>query len=168
MDERESALALMLQALLAERFHLTLHRESVTVPAYDLVVIGSRPRITPDKPNDPDLPRGFLRVTSGHIVAQGVPIERLANALEIQMQRPVEDKTGLTGSWDFSLTWQPVESLAATPESSDTQQLPLAPEDTSMSPISVALEDQLRLRLKPSTTIGQVLVVDHVDKPISD
>jgi uncharacterized protein (TIGR03435 family) len=70
--------------------------------------------------------------------------------------RQVIDKTGLTGNYDFKLTWTPDE-MSATPDSS-------ASGDSGPS-IFAAIEDQLGLKLVSAKGPVEVIVVDHIEKP---
>jgi uncharacterized protein (TIGR03435 family) len=75
------------------------------------------------------------------------------------VDRPVFDRTGLTGTFDFSLEW----SLA--PDSA--QPLSSQPEDTGPTFLE-ALQEQLGLKLKSTKGPVDVLVVDHVEQPSED
>ena len=165
-DERESALALMLRTLLKDRFHLVLHRRATIVPGYELILADRMHGLAPDRPNDPELPRGSIRLTPGSIAGQGVTMTRLAETLEGEVRRPVEDKTGLTGTYDFSLQWRPLQNWMSDPSGSDGSDTPTEPPLGMSSPsIFVALRDQLGLALRSTTTTGEVLVVDLVERP---
>jgi uncharacterized protein (TIGR03435 family) len=72
------------------------------------------------------------------------------------VDRPVLDRTGLAGTFDFSLEWSPAPDLAQPP----SPQL----DDTGPTFLE-ALQEQLGLRLKPATGPVKVLVVDHVEQP---
>ena len=63
--------------------------------------------------------------------------------------RPVIDKTGLTGSYSFTLEWTPDGS----------------PGDASGPSIFTAVEEQLGLKLESSKAPAEFLVVDHAEKP---
>src|SRR5512143_1579224 len=87
----------MMQALLADRFQLKVHREMKEVPAYALVVGRNGPKL---KQSAPDAaPGGFVRATDKglHMEATKGTMERLAAQLSTTAGRPVIDKTGLTG-----------------------------------------------------------------------
>ena len=72
------------------------------------------------------------------------------------VDRPVVDRTGLTGTFDFSLEWSP-EPDAARPPGSQS-------EDTGPAFLE-ALQEQLGLKLNPTTGPVDVLVIDHVEGP---
>jgi uncharacterized protein (TIGR03435 family) len=82
---------LMLRSLLAERFHLKLRRESKQLPVYNLVVAKGGPkvkRVADDAPPTPGMRRGSM--------------EQLAALLSLMVDRPVMDKTGLAGIYEYS------------------------------------------------------------------
>ena len=70
------------------------------------------------------------------------------------MDRPVLDRTGLTGTFDFSLEW----SLAPDPRQPPDAQ----PEDSGPTFLE-ALQEQLGLKLKSAKGPVDVLVIDHVE-----
>ena len=67
------------------------------------------------------------------------------------------DRTGLTGSYDFTLQWKPAEG-GQQPE--DTSQ-----SDSSGPSIFTAIQDQLGLKLESQKGPVQTLVIDHVERP---
>jgi len=145
----------MLQALLADRFKLSLHNESKEVPVYALVIARNGLKIQrairgdtyPDGFKRPDgVPRGWGDWSEpGKFFAQGVPIASLVQHLsEHYLHRPVLDKTGLTDKYDFKLQWTPIESEAA---------------------IFTALQEQLGLKLETQKLPINILVIDHAEKP---
>ena len=113
----------MLQALLADRAKLVLHRENKDILSYALVVADSGSKLQTSEFGEGqtvDLKGPGGRVMSGHrmmmerggdsvlgIAAQGVAVTDIARQLSMQLGVPVEDKTGLTGNYDFHLHWAP-------------------------------------------------------------
>jgi uncharacterized protein (TIGR03435 family) len=69
-----------------------------------------------------------------------------------KLGRPVVDKTGLAGKFDFTLRWTLDENRPA----------------SFGSPILAAIEEQLGLRLEPRSAPVEVLVIDNVEKPSED
>jgi uncharacterized protein (TIGR03435 family) len=84
----------------------------------------------------------------------------LASALENQLRRPVVNRTGLTGTFDFKLQWPPAVDLSPTPNA----EAPDAAEASGPS-IFTALEEQLGPRLESTRAEVDVLVIDHVERP---
>jgi len=140
----------MIQALLADRFHVQLRRETKQTPVYALVVAGKAgPKL---KESAPDA-AGGLNVSldrTTQITATKASIEQLVGQLTGDLDRPVVDKTGLTGSYDFKLKWAP-DSSAVT--------------DLDAPSIFTALQEQLGLKLESATAPIEVLVIDRLEKP---
>ncbi len=155
---------LMLRKLLTERFHLAVHIENKTLPVYNLEVASSGPKLTataPDPPPSPDVDpsdkpkmRGRITMGSGFVKLEDMPVSGLVNQLGYALDRPVIDKTGLTGKYDFSLKWKPDNQPAS--DSGSGEDLP---------DIFTAVQEQLGLKLEPSKGPVDTLVIDHVEMP---
>ncbi|MGE0444568.1 MAG: TIGR03435 family protein [Vicinamibacterales bacterium] len=169
----------MLRALLAERFNLQVHRETRNLPSYALVAaredkrLGPRlraaeaPCVAPPPPRP--TARGdmtptpcIIRNVPGKAVARSVTIARLATMLPnwVGDRRPVEDRTGLAGEFDFELDWTPLQMPSA-----DAQILPIDPNGPTLF---TALDEQLGLKLDAVRTDVEVIVVDHAEPPSPD
>jgi uncharacterized protein (TIGR03435 family) len=97
----------MLQTLLEDRFHLVVGRETREEPVYALVVEKGGPRLK-SHVGEPSLVDGGFPIRPGdrgQVIFTGVQMERLAWFLGTRLGRPVIDRTGLTGSFDFELAW---------------------------------------------------------------
>jgi uncharacterized protein (TIGR03435 family) len=164
---------LMIQALLAERLKLAVHKESKESTIYALVVAKGGPKIkelppetTPapdpkdapkeslDKPDPKRLPRGMMRMGPGELTAQGVKIISLANSLSNAVGHPVFDKTGLTGDYTYELKWAPDENHGDAASSADA----------NGPSIFTALTEQLGLKLESQKGPVDVIVIDHAEK----
>jgi uncharacterized protein (TIGR03435 family) len=145
----------MLQSILADRFHLKVHFETRTLPAYALVVSKSGPKLKQVEPGT--LPSGLkdpggINMSRNEIKGTGVSMVPLRDVLQMQLGRAIVDRTGLTGRYSFTLQFTPAQA------SSDAQ-----PE--AAPSIFTAVQEQLGLRLEPVKAPVQVLVVDHIEKP---
>jgi uncharacterized protein (TIGR03435 family) len=176
----------MLRHLLEERFRLVLHRETRQLPTYMLSVAKTGSKLQPSKegscipydtnsppptPN-PGEPRpafcGFQRTPAEGLNraldAKGVTMVVLATNLSrtftAALGRNVIDGTGLTGTFDFHLTWA-MDSPASAPGTAENTSHP----DSTAPSIFVALQEQLGLRLEPTKGPVEVLVIDHIEKP---
>lgn len=184
----------MLQNLLTERFKMAFHYEKTETPGYALVVAKSglkmaesatEPRPAPAD-GTPPAARGPVKDADGFVyippprdsmavstenglrrwVGNTVPMDRLATLLGTLVGRPVINSTGLTGKYDFSLTFS-VDTLgggglaAAPPSASDGAQVP--PADGGVT-VFAASEKQLGLRLEARKIPFDAFVIDHVDK----
>jgi uncharacterized protein (TIGR03435 family) len=88
---------LMLQTLLADRFQLRFHRETSEIPVYILSVAKGGPRMKPRTEGDGGAPRSML-FQGPKLLARNLSIADLAAGLQrMVLDRPVIDKTGLTG-----------------------------------------------------------------------
>lgn len=149
----------MLQVLLADRFHLQVHTEVKTLPVLELVQARSGAKLTEIAPEHKEdrfkgMQPGSTEVHSGSLAASYRTMADLADTLSGQVHRPVVDKTGLTGHYNFQLNWArddaPVGDAAAAP------------------PLLTALEEQLGLRLAPGRGEVKTLVIDRADMPVED
>ena len=166
----------MLQALLAERLKLTLHRETKELPIYELAVAPDGPKLQESKPGDvypnasPDGRGGarWMQFGPGQLTGQGVPVGDLANYLSRRLGRTVLDKTGLTGKYNFTLQTPSVGNLAPfdkrTAERQQGNDSASFPEPSDDS-ILTAIQEQLGLKLEPAIGQVEVLVIDHVERP---
>ena len=148
----------MLQALLADRFKLAIHRETKELAVYALVVAKNGPKLQEARPGDtypngikgPDgvARAGFMRMGRGELTGQGLPMSSLVRLLTQQLGRTVADKTDLTGKYDFTLKWTPDENEGAMLKRPDTGQpgaVSAPPTDSSGPSIFTALQEQLGL-----------------------
>ena len=94
-----------LRSLLAERFQLVAHTETKEMPIYALVQAkgGSKPQ--PAKEVE-EGNRG-MRMQHGVLTGTSAPVDMLAKAMSDSVGRPVVDKTGLSGKFDWKLEWTP-------------------------------------------------------------
>jgi uncharacterized protein (TIGR03435 family) len=175
----------MVQSLLADRFGLTLHRETKELPVYDLEAAKSGIKlaaskegscVTPD-PNNPPRPGeprprfcGNIGMQRGLLEAYGIPLPRLLAALSDLLGRPVIDKAGITGTFDIHLEFTPDEATANGPGQGngppgDPAARPAPPAEPTAPSIFTALQEQLGLRVESAKGPVEVLVIDHVQRP---
>ena len=141
----------MVQALMAERFKLVVHRETRDLPVFALVVGKNGAKL---KNSDPDAPEGGSVRSSAdglHMETKKGSMAALARQLSSSAGRPVIDKTGLAGTYEYTLNWFPVTQIPA-PES-------------KVPSLFIAVQEQLGLRLDSTTAPQEVLVIDSVSKP---
>ena len=100
---------------------------------------------------------------------RGVSLEEFSKMLDGVMDRPVIDKTGVTGKFDFGLEFAPDETV---PEAlhifrgADSDVGAAAtPQDAVGPSIFTALQEQLGLKLAPAKGPGERLVIDKVERP---
>jgi bla regulator protein blaR1 len=169
---------LMLQPLLADRFQLKVHTELRDLPVLALVVAKGGPKLHEAKPGDtyPNGLKGFdgeggsgmMLMRPGQLTAQGLDFSSVAKLLSQQLGRTVQDKTGLTGKYDFTLQWKPDRDPSPMPGAPQPgQQGPGATLSTDSSEASIftAVQEQLGLKLESRKAPVEVLVIDHVEAP---
>ena len=162
----------MLQALLEERFHLKIRRETREIPGFALTVARGGPKLQPFVEGtcvpfvtDSTLPPGKhfcdrAWLTGGSNVTihfPGASMQTLAQDLSYRVGRPVVDKTAIEGLHDFRLEFAPDESTPTLHPST-------ASSDAGPS-IFTALQEQLRLRLEPAKEPGEFLIIEHIERP---
>jgi uncharacterized protein (TIGR03435 family) len=153
-------LHLMFQNLLADRFQLKLHKEVKTGPVYLLTVAKSGLKMnTVDVEKDRNIP--ISDAPNNEFIGRRVPMNYLCYWLGLKLQydqRPVVDKTGLSGAYDFKLSFRP----QLPPDTSIEEQFP---ELLNLPSIFDAVKDQLGLELTPQKGPVEFLVIDHVERP---
>jgi uncharacterized protein (TIGR03435 family) len=163
MKTMQEQMRARLQALLAERFQLTLHRETKEQTVYALVV-GKNGSKLPESDGKQSEGRRMM-MGRGQVNGHGVPLSMLANVLSNQVGRPVIDRTGLTGNFDIKLEWTPDPGQAGPfgplPPGVDAP----PPPDPNGPSLFTALGEQLGLRLESQKGPVEVLVIDKVEKP---
>ncbi|HTA44863.1 MAG TPA: TIGR03435 family protein [Bryobacteraceae bacterium] len=189
---------LMVRNLLAERFHLALHRETKEVSGYVLTIARNGPKIRESKdspppsvtkaasrrdeagqasnalmvtddngypaprPGNPIYPPGTL--FEGAIRVNGVlrvtglnePMSKIADMLGRFAGMPVEDQTGLTGTYDVHL-----EYLPTTPDAPAANAADIADPAPNLAD---AVQAQLGLKLTPKKVPVEMLVIDRAEK----
>ena len=169
---------LMMQALLAERFKLALHFETKESAVLALVLVKTEklgPKLLPhaegppcDAAPSPDVfpPKCsamMMTMSPGRMQKGGsrdTTMTLIAGALPSmgRLGRPVIDRTGLSGRFDFTIEWSP-----------ETNGIPPQPgepvPDTQGPSFQAALREQLGLKLESTKAPLQVLVIDQLERP---
>jgi bla regulator protein BlaR1 len=141
-----------LQALLSERFHLELKRESNPASGYVLTVEKKGHKMT--VADDPGA-RRLRQVGRWEIRAEGVEMSSLARFLSVHLRTTVADRTGLEGRYNFHLNWTPV------PLPSSIASLDGLPEDSLLP----AVQEQLGLRLERQKVTTDRYTIVRAEKP---
>jgi len=143
----------MLQKLVAARFGVKLHRDQRELSVYTLTVANGGPKLDKSK-SDPDEPSD----QSGHGIGSqqfmkftNDTMTDFAETMELMVDRPVVDKTGLEGHYDFTLLWTPDVMRAAEPDPAPA--------------LFTAVREQLGLRLQATRAMTDVLVIDAATQP---
>jgi uncharacterized protein (TIGR03435 family) len=156
-------LRLMFQRLLADRFKLKLHKESRDLPGYALLVARNGPRLEIRNAGED---KSGLAGRPGSLRGNSIGLPGLATALSTNLGLPVVDETGLTGRYNFSLTWTPGQA------DMNGEFGGMPPEvrgqfagDPNGPSIFTAVQEQLGLRLEARKIPTDVIVIDHAEKP---
>jgi uncharacterized protein (TIGR03435 family) len=156
---------LMLQSLLADRFHLVTRRETREIPVYALLLAKNGPKFKEAKEPSP----GRTTVRRGLMIGEGIGMATFIGPLSSFMERVVVDKTGLTGKYDLKMQWQPDENQVAMFQAMGVPEGFGAPPLDPLGPtLFTALQDQLGLRLESQKGPVEMLVIERVEKPTSN
>jgi len=143
-DTPRDQLRPMLQTLLTERLHVAVHRETRTLSGMELVVAKNGPKLAPAAAEG----RNSTNSRGGDVTATHVSMADFANNLSRWMHQAVIDNTGLTGNYDFKLSYEPNENQ----------------EGTTKPSIFAALQEQLGLKLNSAKIPLEVIVIDHAER----
>jgi uncharacterized protein (TIGR03435 family) len=163
LDEQMS----MLRKLLVDRFQLTSHREQKEFSIYALTVAKNGPKlkesaVSPDA--SPEGPPPLIFVVSPqslHLPGRSATMAELASVFQrAALDRPVIDKTGLPGRYDFDLEFTPHES-----QFDGAFGRPANTDDSAKPGLFAAVQEQLGLRLEATKGPIEALVINRVERP---
>ena len=99
--------------------------------------------------------------------ARGMNLDDFFKIFVRGLDRPVIDKTGITGRFDFHLEFELAETTPLVRGGDPGGTPPAAfPDDPNRGPsIFTAIQEQLGLKLESATGLGEFFVIDHVEKP---
>jgi len=146
---------LMFQNLLADRFKLTVHRESREMQMFRLVAGPGGAKLTPHIEGVP-LASQNRKNMKDHVPGvyynvAGKTMQEFAILVEGQLGKPVIDATGLNGKFDFDLWWTFDELDSDAPATSD-------------GPTLRSALQSVGLKLESGKRQVEVVVIDHVEK----
>jgi bla regulator protein BlaR1 len=159
-EEKRKQVHRMMQGLLADRFNLKAHFETREMPVYELLIAKDGPKLK----ENPDSSHGLVGFSPSLIKGKATSIQHLIEALESVPDiggRVVVDKTGLSGSYDLLLKWTPLQASSPSGRLSSNAPSP----DAEAASLFTAIDEQLGLKLVASKEPGQVLVIDHIERP---
>lgn len=169
----------MLQAVFEERFKLKIHRETRQGPVYELVLGKGSPKLKPFEdgsciPTPLGRPSPTLASDQhycrnmvsprGLVDFEGGTLSMCAGLLNLLLDRPVIDKTGITGYFKIHLVFAPEDTApprlaTANPGAATESRAPDAPD------IFQAIQEQLGLKLVAAKGPVDVLVIDRIERP---
>jgi uncharacterized protein (TIGR03435 family) len=172
----------MVRALIEDRFQLRTHRETREMPVYALVTDKRDPTLKASNDvncNDPasgytpppQLPApgqpfkpvsircGNFYVLNDRLQGRKVTLQQFASTLSSMniVERRVVDETGIAGTFDIDLHWNPSETAPSPTDASSA--------DANLPPIFEAFREQLGLKLQAQTAAVEVLVIDNASVP---
>jgi uncharacterized protein (TIGR03435 family) len=141
----DDVLDTMEQALLADRFHLVLHRESRPLPAYVIEIAKGGPKLEKSPGGE-----SSVTYTLNTLLARNTGMDRFAYILSRSVDLPVVNHTALEGLFNFQLRWEP-DSERTRPDAGPS--------------LFTAIQEQLGLRLRAEKAPVEVLVIDRAEHP---
>jgi uncharacterized protein (TIGR03435 family) len=157
-------IAVRVRALLADRFELRTHRENRELPVYRLSFGGDGSKLKVG--GSPGPAPGAVKAGPGIIVASAISMQQLVTLLGRLMDRPIIDRTSLTGNFDVNLRFAPDTAPRPSPLRPQADGAP--PPSTDDPSIFTALDEQLGLKLEPAKESVDVLVIDSATKPTAN
>ncbi len=177
-----SALPVLMTNLLKDRFRMVAHTETREMPVYNLVLARSDKRLgpslketsaecraameaslaAPQRGGSPPTVSGACPppgLNIGFLSQGGIDMAVLTQDLINMVGRPVIDRTGLTGRYDFTLTWTPAPGTGGPPG---------PPVDPDAPSVFTAVQEQLGLKLESARGPVEVVVIDRLEKPTLD
>jgi len=170
LEGQTPQLQLMLQSLLADRFNLKVHKETKQLPVYVLTVAKNGPKLKTGagetiQRKDGSVvknrtlgitfarePNGDYSQTRMQMIVRNRSLRELVNTLSNLTDRPLLNRTGLNGEFDFTIEYERDPDLPGL--------------SGSVSPSMFrAFEEQLGLKFESARAAVDVLVIDHADKP---
>lgn len=146
----------MVQRLVEDRFKLMYHRAVRELPVYAVVVAKSGPKLTKTT-KDAGIPVAGYRPT-GRLGVGNATLTDFAGFLQrYVMDRPVVDRTGIPGRYEFDLAW--------TPDGAQLNGRPASDDPGAPPGLFTAIQEQLGLKLEAVKAPVEVMVIDHVERP---
>ena len=171
-NSRSGRLMLMLQTLLADRFKLSVHRETRQMAVYALVAAKNGPKVQKAKAGENDCPESSSMVAPAPgtdychaffggqgrgIHGKTVTMSDLATWLENWTDHPVTDKTDFKALFDIDTEgWA---SMNSAPSPATVEPAPDSPQSLP------SVLDKVGLKLEATKDSIEVIVIDHVERP---
>jgi uncharacterized protein (TIGR03435 family) len=163
----------VLQVLLEERFRLKIHFGTRQIPIYVLAVAKNGPKLRlfqegscipydftkVPRPRQPGECTSRITRRGATLVVdmQGLTIDEFIEGHLSRVDRLVVNKTGIAGRYDFHLEYMPDERTGGPPAPENADELGAS--------LFASLQEQLGLKLEPARGSGDILVIDHIEKP---
>lgn len=138
----------MMQALLSERFKLAFHREKKELRSFALTVVKGGAKLK--QAESDEVP--FRQNSAMGTTARATTMQEFADFLAGPVEKPVVDKTGLTGRWDFAFDF--TKYMTDPPKGLDD----------FLVVLNETLQGELGLKLEAEKDVVDVMVVDKLEK----
>jgi bla regulator protein blaR1 len=155
-DHLEEDFRVLVQGILADRFKLSFHWETRRTSTYALLG-GDKSKIKQAGLGDPG---PFLQRGPNSVTGHAVPLVLFAKFVSTQLDRPILDQTGLTGTYNFKLKWGSEPGDAGVPTTQTSQ-----PPEPSKTLLIGTMQNQLGIQLTSQDADVKYLVVDNVSQP---
>ncbi|HKO19395.1 MAG TPA: TIGR03435 family protein, partial [Acidobacteriaceae bacterium] len=147
----------MVQNLLADRFRLVAHYETRDLSVFEIVPVKSGPKLTESTRPPDGIPT--VGYAPGQLAVANATLSDFARFLQrFVADRPVIDRTGITGKFDLTLRWLPDEL-----QTEGNRQVENS--NNSLPGLFTAIQEQLGLKLQERKSPAPVFVIDHIDPP---
>jgi len=152
----------ILEKLLADRFQLKFHRAQTELPVYRIVQAKGGAKLTPTSAEASAQNTAAIGFSEDAMIVRDATLPEFASLMQryVALDRPTVDHTGLTGKYDFKLSWTPdftqFNGRSPWPTRSD--------QDAGPS-LYTAMQEQLGLKLEPAKELANTLVIDRAEKP---
>jgi uncharacterized protein (TIGR03435 family) len=150
---------IMMQKLLADRFKLSIHWDKKEVAIYALTVTKNGPKLTAS-PGDPKGAPNLAMPARGRFRGRNATMAEFAGELQAVLDRPVVDRTGISGRYDVALNWTVDDFQAA-----HLSGFPAPVDRVEVPDLFTAIQEQLGLRLESTKGSVDVMVIDRVERP---
>jgi uncharacterized protein (TIGR03435 family) len=174
---REEQTRQMLQALFADRFKLVMRSDMKVMPVYAVVVAKGGPKLEPAKIAEKDCAEGglgpyspatesschtFLGGRGRGLHGQAITIADMALAVSNWSDRPVIDKSGLTGLFHIETTpWLPMNPGPPPAEGAKGEDGSLLAD----MPTLPGIFERLGLKLEPDKAPVEMFTIERIEKP---
>jgi uncharacterized protein (TIGR03435 family) len=150
----------LLQKLLADRFSLKFHHEKRELSVYLMVAGKTGVKLTTAE-GDPKGDPAMYSTGPFTLYAKNATMADFAGYLQRGVvDRPVLDRTGLTGRYDFGMIWRPEVPLGGPGNNP-----PLPADLESREDVYTAIQQEVGLKLEAAKTSTEVMVIDRLEKP---
>jgi uncharacterized protein (TIGR03435 family) len=144
-DAKPADLLAMLRALLADRFQLAMRKETKPLPAYALIAAKGGLKLPKAASGDPRGTSSGSRKLTAHVASMNA----IAGLIASKVGRPVVDRTGAEGVFNFDLHF-----------ASDNE-----PPDSNEPSFFTALQEQCGLKLETTTAPGDTFAIERAERP---